>query len=289
MEKLDCDIVLDKQKRETNLQGSKDFPVAIYNDNLSLSSVPYHWHEEIELIVVINGTMKLIVEMQEYILQEGEGIFINTGRLHSCESVNERPCIIKSFVLHSNFIYGNQDSVLYQSYFHGLLQGSSQNIQIIGKEQCISILLAYDTFAAKDFAYEFKVREKLSTVLLSVIQSLEKNTITPDAKQVKTLKRCKLMMSFIQESYQSDISLIEIAKSANVSESETLRCFKTVLNTSPIKYLKNYRIEKAATLLKATTKPIIDIGFDCGFSEMSYFSKSFKEVFGVTPSEYRKG
>ncbi len=288
MEKLDCDIVLDEQKRETNLKGSKDFPVAIYNDNLTLSAVPYHWHEELELIVVVTGEMRLIVELQEFILGKGEGIFINTGRLHSCESTGSNTSIIKSFVFHSSFIYGNQDSVLYQSYFHNLLQETSQNIQVISQDHCNAILHAYDSFSSKNFAYEFEVREKLSTVLLSVIQSLEKDVTAPDAKQIKTLRRCKVMMSYVHDNYQKDITLQDIASSANVSESEALRCFKMVLNTSPIKYLKNYRIEKAASALKTTALPIIDIGFDCGFSEMSYFSKSFKEVYGVTPSEYRK-
>ncbi len=288
MQEQECAIVLDKSNRETNLKGSKQFPIAIYNDNVTAKAVPYHWHEELELIVVVSGQMKLIVEMQEFILAEGEGIFINTGRLHSCEGFSADTCMIKSFVLHPSFIYGNQDSILYKNYFHNLLQETSQNVQVLQRSQCKEILCAYDIFIAKNFAYEFEVREKLSSALLFVIQSLEKNEVTPDAKQVKTLKRCKLMMAFIQQNYKTDISLIEIAHSANVKESEALRCFKMVLNTSPIKYLKNYRIEKAATLLKTTALPIIEIGFDCGFSEMSYFSKSFKEVFGITPSEYRK-
>ncbi len=288
MKELECEIILDNTKRETNIQGSKELPVAIYNDYLKLNPVPYHWHEELELIVVIKGELKLIIELQHYILKEGDGMFINTGRLHSCEAFNNTDCIIKSFVFHASFIYGEQKSILYQGYFHALLQEASQNTLLLQGNNCILLLEAYNEFVKKDFAYEFAVREKLSSVLLSIIQSSENKPVSNDAKQLRALKRCKKMMSFIHENYKNDITLLDIASYAHVKESEALRCFKTVLNSSPIKYLKKHRIEQAAILLKVSSLAIIDIGFGCGFSEMSYFSKSFKEVYGLTPSEYRK-
>ncbi len=288
MKKQECEIILDKSKRETNIKGTKAFPVATYNDDLTIISVPYHWHEELELIVVIEGEMKLIVEMQEYTLQKGEGIFVNSGRLHSCECYNNTHCTIKSFVFHSKFIYGEHESVLYQAYFHSLLQETSQHTHILSKDLCKELIQAYEIFNSNDFGYEYTIREKLTHIILQVIKSVGNQPSTQDIKQLKALRRCKSMMSFIHDNFQKDITLIEIASSAKIKESEALRCFKMVLNTSPIKYLKKYRIEKAAILLKTTTMPIIDVGFECGFSEMSYFSKSFKELFGITPTEYRK-
>ncbi len=288
MKELQCNIILDNSNRETNVKGTKEFPVAIYHDDLSKESVPYHWHEEIELIVVTSGEMELIVELEKYILQLGEGVFINSGRLHSCEAHRGSGCMLKSFVFHPRFLYGDERSIIYQEYFSALLQETTSSIHILPKEACENILHAYDIFTKAQFAYEFTLREKLSSVLLSIIQSIGKTDEQTNIKQVKLLTRCKTMMSYIHQNFQNDITLLEIAQSANVSESEALRCFKTVLSTTPVKYLKNYRIEQSALLLKNTTSPIVEIGINCGFSEMSYFSKSFKEVHRITPSEYRK-
>lgn len=142
-------------------------------------------------------------------------------------------------------------------------------------------------FIKKEFAYEFSVRDILTQVLLDIIKNTDNTSTQIDSKTLKQLNRCKAMMSFIHQNFHNEITLVQIAKSANIKESEALRCFKNTLKTSPIKYLKKYRLEQAAILLKTTTEPIIDIGFTCGFSEMSYFSKSFKEIYSITPTQYR--
>lgn len=57
---------------------------------------------------------------------------------------------------------------------------------------------------------------------------------------------------------------------------------------TPIRYLKQVRIQKAAELLTATDWKISDIGAECGFQEMSYFAKTFRELKGCTPGMFRK-
>ncbi len=287
MTNIACNIILDENSKELNLKGTKALPVAIYNDDLKEKPVPYHWHDEIELIVVISGEMELICELEKYVLKQGQGVFINSGRLHSCVNYDDTACIIKSFVFHSRFIYGDLSSILFEDYFHKFLAETSVANHLLSFEMCEAVLAAYEEFLRKQFGYEFFVREKLTQVLLEIIKSTDNNTKI-DFKTIKQLNRCKMMMSFIHQNYQSEITLSQIASSAGIKESEALRCFKSTLKTSPIKYLKKYRLEKSAFLLKTTTEPIIDIGFACGFYEMSYFSKSFKEDYGMTPTEYRK-
>lgn len=287
MTKISCNIILDENSKELNLKGTKSLPVAIYNDNLNIEPVPYHWHDEVELIVVIEGQMKLICELEKIVLCQGQGIFINSGRLHSCINYDDIDCTIKSFVFHSKFIYGDLSSVLFENYFHKFLSETSVANHILSSEMCELVLHAYDVFLKKQFGFEFYVREKLAQVLLNVIKNTNNDTQT-DYKTLKQLNRCKMMMSFIHQNYQNEITLLQIANSAEIKENEALRCFKNTFQISPIKYLKKYRLEKSAFLLKTTTEPVISIGLACGFSEMSYFSKSFKEDYGMTPTEYRK-
>ncbi len=283
-----CSLILDSTNKELNLKGTSELPIAVYNDDLKAEPVPYHWHDEIELIVVVNGKMELVVEGKKFVFSVGEGIFINSGRLHSCANFDETNCFLKSFVLHSKFIYGDLSSILYQNYLHPLINESSVGFVILTDEMCDLVLSAYNIFVEKPFAFEFSVREHLTKIIMAIIKDTEKDNSPVDAKKTRQLNRCKLMLSFIHNNYGEDITLFDIANSANIKESECLRCFKTVLNTSPVKYLKTYRIERSAFALKTSAQPIIDIALSCGFVEMSYFSKSFKEQYKMTPTEYRK-
>ncbi len=287
MREISCNIILDENNKEINLNGTKALPVSIYNDDLKKEPVPYHWHDEIEFIVVISGEMEIECELERFILKQGQGAFINSGRLHSCKNYNNRNCIIKSFVLHPRFIYGDITSVLFEDYLYKLLSETSVSYFLMPNEMCEVILFAFELFINKEFAYEFFVREHLTKVLLNIIKYSDGNENQVDLKTLKQLNRCKKMMSYIHQNFKNEITLSQIADSAGVKESEALRCFKNTLKTSPIKYLKRYRLKQSALLLKTTTSSIIDIGLTCGFFEMSYFSKSFKEEYGITPTKYR--
>ena len=95
------------------------------------------------------------------------------------------------------------------------------------------------------------------------------------------------MLQYIQSNYAEDLSTENIARSAAISGSECLRCFRTMVGTTPIQYVKQLRIQKAAELLASTDRKIADIGALCGFQEMSYFAKTFRTLKGCTPREYR--
>ena len=66
------------------------------------------------------------------------------------------------------------------------------------------------------------------------------------------------------------------------------RFFKELAGVSPIQYLINYRIERACGLLANTSLPILRIAMDCGFDNVSYFIRKFKEARGCTPKEFRE-
>ena len=106
-------------------------------------------------------------------------------------------------------------------------------------------------------------------------------------KALRDEQRMKAMLRFIQENYSEELTTEKIAGSANLSDSECLRCFRAMVGTTPIQYVKQLRVQKAAELLASTDRKIADIGALCGFQEMSYFAKTFRTLKGRTPSAYR--
>ncbi len=97
------------------------------------------------------------------------------------------------------------------------------------------------------------------------------------------------MLEYIENNYQNDISLDDIANTVSISRSQCSKLFKQYTDQSPISYLNNYRLEKSREQLRNSDKNISQIAYDCGFNEQSYYSRLFLREFGCTPLEYRKG
>jgi AraC-like DNA-binding protein len=68
-----------------------------------------------------------------------------------------------------------------------------------------------------------------------------------------------------------------------------MRYFKETMGTSFVDYLKEYRLTMAARLLLSSDSSILAIASEVGFDNLSYFNRSFKKQYKVTPSQYRRG
>ena len=98
----------------------------------------------------------------------------------------------------------------------------------------------------------------------------------------------KKILSYIHEHFQERITVEDLIGAANISRSEAFRCFKQYAGVSPVAYLNDYRLAKAAGLLAWTEQNVTEICFACGFADTSYFVKRFREKYGVPPLKYRK-
>lgn len=85
----------------------------------------------------------------------------------------------------------------------------------------------------------------------------------------------------------SSVGLAELAQLTNMSLSTFKREFNRIYQESPASYLKERKLQKAAERLTVSKARLGEIAFDCGFNNLSHFSKAFKTRFGTSPSEYR--
>ena len=99
----------------------------------------------------------------------------------------------------------------------------------------------------------------------------------------------RALMNIMEDLYgrKSYAGVWRIAASVALSESACLRSFRQMLGITPIQYVKQYRVEKAAELLRSTRLKTGEIGAECGFTDGSYFIKIFREIKHCTPKEYR--
>ena len=104
----------------------------------------------------------------------------------------------------------------------------------------------------------------------------------------RALLRIAEAIAYLETHSYEPIQLMELARIANMSRRSFIRAFQAATGSSPIAYLINQRINRAATLLRQNGQSITDIAFAVGFSDSNYFTRQFRKVFGFPPNEYRR-
>lgn len=263
---------------------------------MSHEYVNWHWHEEFEIGFVTEGSVVLRCGNRKYQMECGDVFFVNSNILHSMHKVNtSKEAVFKSIAFHSSIISESINSVYYTKYLLPILSNNNFRECIITKDnntyQSMLDILSnvWNLVYSEASDYEIKVRNELST-LFCILNRLQKNikeTIPPKMPNYLPEKRVQILLDYIHAHHNDKITIEELAKTASISKTEVLRCFKAIMGISPISYLNSYRLQRAAYMLTNTEKSIQEIAESCGFDDNSYFSKLFKKKYLITPHDYR--
>ncbi len=285
------EIVTDKTLRELTQRGTLFFPIEMYCNDISLfvtRNVPWHWHEECELVFVKKGEILLISNGKKTPMQEGAGAFINSNQLHSMQPVKNKKSETINIVFNKEVIAGAPQSIFDTKYVMPLTANS--NISTVDFAPHIpwqnsvlkGIKRAFSVYEKSSFGYEMHIRSYLSEIWLNIWENSEGVNFSTPNPEIKKL------LTYIQTNYMHNISLGDIAKSTGICQRTCCRWFNTTLRMTPFQYLTEYRVKMAATMLTTTTNTITDICFAVGFNDTSYFTKVFSKITGQTPKNFRK-
>lgn len=292
---LPCGVQTNMQGEELREHGTHLFPVAFYLDLLPRDEIPWHWHNELEMGLIVEGSAIVEAGSATRLLHAGEGFFINSNILHTVIQSADDSCEIHSVVCHPRAISGSTDNIIWQKYLKPLIENQACPSfflapDVIWQSQVLDCLSSLWQAADQEpYGYEISIRNELSTIVTLLSQYQPVVSKKSFGKEQRDNARIKEMLTFIQANYGRELTIEDIASACSISASECIRCFRATIGTTPIAYLKSYRLQQAALKLQLSTDKISAIAESCGFQEMSYFAKSFKEVYGCTPSVYRIG
>lgn len=105
---------------------------------------------------------------------------------------------------------------------------------------------------------------------------------------VSRIMKMRLALSYIHRNYKQDISLTNLSSLLELKPPSVVKLFRDIINKRPMEYVNSYRIHCAMEMLKSDNCSVTAVAFDCGFSDVSYFSKVFKKYAGKTPREFLK-
>ncbi len=292
---LDIDVSSDLH--ELTKHGTPNFPCAGYDEDPGkylVGNIPWHWHEEIEIIYAAEGDTLVLCGETEYLLHPGEAIFVNCNVLHKLKrGYKDVPCRINSLLFTPELVSGFPQSIIEQRYIVPLIRCSALPEVVLRpeipwqKDAIHRFRSAFSAFVSDRFGYEIVVQVELMQMLLVLLEHLEDRVCETDLVQNKDAVRIKQMLGFIHAHYAEPLTVSQIASASSISESECYRCFRKVLDTSPIDYLLQYRIRSAAGLLSGSDMSVSDICYATGFNSPSYFAKVFRQELLVSPRKYR--
>lgn len=107
------------------------------------------------------------------------------------------------------------------------------------------------------------------------------------ASRSRALYRMAETIAYMETHFLENPPLPNLARMANLSVNQFLRVFRSLHNTSPSRYLIQLRLQKACDMMKEPDLKLTSIAMECGFTDSNYFSRQFRQTFGMTPRTYR--
>ena len=280
---------MNQNLKELVVHGSAEFPFALYHIRALRHSVnvSLHWHDEVEIIYVTQGTLHLTIDKTSYIANAGDIFIVNSQEIHEM-SVLEPPTVYYTILFPvTSLIFQFSDNSnkqfllpLAESRMQFQTFPASSATQEIYKNKLEEIISLYQD---KKPAYQLGIKSHLLVFLYMLYSN---NDIVESKKDLTYNKLHREILLYINENYSDSIALAEIAATFHMVPKYFSRYFKNTFHTTLSEYILQLRLEKAISLLSDSTISVTEAAFQSGFSSCSYFNKCFKNTFGTTPKKY---
>ncbi len=262
-----------------------DLPIDISLE--CINNYPIHWHNSIEIIFVLEGTINVLIESGDYQVCEGEIEIVNCDEAHKFYSD------VKNKVL-----FFHLDPTFFEKYYDDMkniyfyTNSSEEGAQ---KEEKYDVLRKYLSILAceliqKSENFDDQIEAILVKLLFHLINNFHYlNYDDKDSNEnVIQFQRYHRIRKYIYNNYMNKISLQDIAVLEYLSPYYLSHQIKDMAGTNFSELVNIVRVDESIKLLLDTNKTISDISLDVGFSHARYYNKSFKNHYKCTPLQFRK-
>lgn len=247
--------------------------------------------------MVEDGEGELVYEGKKYDLRSGDVVFIDCRKAYSHStgnsSIDDRSSVGnahstekdggKLWSLRWCHFYGPSMPAIYAKYCE---RGGLPVIRGADVNQYVNLLTDIYTIASSsDYIRDMRINGRLNDLLTLLMESSWHQGNTSNAPKKMDIS---LVKSFLDEHYKEKLSLESVAGHFFIDKHYLARLFKEQYGVTLVTYLQQMRITHAKRMLRFTDKSIEEIGLECGIGELNYFSRVFKKLEGVSPSEFRR-
>jgi len=242
-----------------------------------------HFHTEIELILVRTGSVDITCEGKAFRADEGSICIFMPGEIHSFSS----PCDNHLYIIK---LYCRNSAE--RTDFSSLRTPSN----IIESDTCENSklteminTLAYEMTGRK-VGFAYAANAVASNIISYILRALPLVSIDPNERRrhMSEVALLELVSGFIGEHYSEEVELDAAAKYCNLSKYYFAHLFKKRTNKGVTEYINETRIHRAKELLEREDLSIGAIACRVGFNDINYFSRKFKAITGITPTQYKR-
>lgn len=265
--------------------------VALKKKNFSIWKLNYkqqniHAHDYYQIWYIFRGSCRHRIDNKEFILNSSDIIFIPPFSYHSMSDGSDDLIVIGVDFSEQFFSTTevDKDLMLYCVKPLYLNQGNKHSVFWADNDIENLILEMFNEFALKHDFYNIIIKINLTKLIIMAERMNNQNDITHS----KTEHAISETLKYIHTNFNEKISIQNLCKIANMSETLLSTCFKNITGKTIIEYINTLKINKAKQLLAETDMRITDISYELGFNDGAYFNRVFKKIANLTPNAYRK-
>lgn len=295
MERMDryLPINLDETLEEHLTYHSVGFsiiPYVIEYDFERHDFMPLHWHKELQISWVYEGTLEFLIDGESVRVGKKDILFLNSNKFHSSSAIDGNAktlCInfdldflhpkiiedyIKPILENPNFIYYKLPMVgNFSKYLSSILNEIPTQTTDLVKET--------------DSTNYFQVINLINLIIEEIVLKFDGTHNFTESEYFNTLNK---LLSFIHQNYTQKIMIKDLTDYAHISKTFCNEIFQKYTKMSPIQYINAYRLQIAQELVINTDESISAISEQCGFGTISYFVEQFRLQYKLSPLKFRK-
>lgn len=273
----------------------KRFPFAIGDTvGVAENARVLHWHREMEICHVKNGSGKYLINGKDYPFTKGDVFIINNDEIHLC--YDDSGLIMQVLMFDPSFVWSAGSNIMDHEYLKPFMETGSNFCNKLDRQNdkmdlVISTLMEIEIeYREMRPGYELMIKSlflKLMTLIIRHFKIYGENDNSVYVSPAVS-KKIRQTIEYMELNFNKPLSIAVLADTAQMSPAYFCHNFKVLTGISPIDFIIRKRISMAGEMLKNTKSRILDIAGECGFNSISNFNHLFKAYAGASPGVYRK-
>lgn len=264
-------------------------PVAYYGTDQTaqdeaVSIAPVHNHREFEIVLIRHGSCEVTLNCHEFTAREGDLVLVNPYVIHSLRLPPGRSVGHDCVCLDLSLL---DDPVMQSALENGRLSIAGP---VTREHPQHAALQEHFTALIRDIQnkppyWHYRAKGHLLFLFAALLSCQLQDMPQPEADKSRF---CREILEYLNDQYQNEISSSTAAAYFSYNQSHFCRLFKSLFGRSFREYLNIFRLSMAKSMLSDTAMSITDIAASCGFQSSGYFTRMFKDEFGILPSQMRR-
>ena len=234
-------------------------------------SFPLHMHRSYEMVLVLQGEMQMQIDKETYHLRAKDLVLVKPHRIHSYETEAGKSSEILLCVFSGDLIAAISEAL---SSYHlpSIVLHDGPDLY---RDIFLHAQQSNDIASIKGFLY------LVCSLFYRELDHSEKDAAAADDGLLHEI------FTYIESHVDKPCTLHELARELRYNEAYLSRMFHKSVGVPYSEYVRNIKINHACYLLRNTNESIFNIAMKCGYATQSSFYRSFKQLVGINPNEYR--